>query len=124
MPNAYSVKLPLEESQLDIESYNTNLLDVARQNIKMILLTTPGERIMLPDFGVGFRRFLFQQNNILLANDLKNVIQQQIAKYAAGIRIDDLQIVTDSGDTITNIYIRFSIVSVKIFNQEFVLRNE
>jgi phage baseplate assembly protein W len=123
MANAYSVKLPLEEGQLSIDNYNTALVDVARQNIKMILLTTPGERIMLPDFGVGFRRFLFQQNNVFLANDIKNAIQQQIAKYAAGIKIEDLQVITDTGELITNIYIKFSLVSFKIFNQEFILTN-
>jgi phage baseplate assembly protein W len=119
MAIAYSVKLPLEESQNSNSSYNTTLVDTARQNIKMILLTNPGERIMLPDFGVGFRRMLFEQNNERLAAMLENAIMQQMAKYAAGIGIDEINIITDSNNTIVGISLIFSIKSVKIFGQQF-----
>ncbi len=119
MAIAYSVKLPLEEGQNSNSSYNTTLVDTARQNIKMILLTNPGERIMLPDFGVGFRRMLFEQNNERLAAMLENAIMQQMAKYAAGIGIDEINIITDSNNTIVGISLIFSIKSVKIFGQQF-----
>ena len=38
------------------------LLDVARQNLLMIIMTNPGERIMFGNFGVGLRRYLFENN--------------------------------------------------------------
>mgnify|MGYP005828049653 FL=1 len=39
------------------------LKDLARQNLKMIVLTDPGERMMDPTFGVGVRRLLFENQN-------------------------------------------------------------
>jgi phage baseplate assembly protein W len=123
MANVISVKVPLEESQNSVESYNTTLVDTARQNMKMILLTNPGERIMLSDFGVGFRRMLFEQNNERLASMLQNSIYEQMAKYAAGIRIDGIDIVTDPNSTIVGVSITFSIVSARIFNQQFIFTN-
>ena len=59
MPN-YSPTLPLTIDELDGYKMNKNIKDVIRQNFKMLILTSPGERIMLPDFGAGIRRFLFE----------------------------------------------------------------
>ena len=36
--------------------------EVAAQNLKMLVFTNPGERIMDISFGVGVRRFLLRQN--------------------------------------------------------------
>jgi len=34
--------------------------DLVKQNMKMILLTNPGERVMMPNFGVGITGILFE----------------------------------------------------------------
>ena len=39
---------------------NKNLKQTFNQNLKMLILTMPGERIMVPDFGVGLQGFLFE----------------------------------------------------------------
>ena len=38
----------------------TNFKDQVKQNFKNLLLTSPGERIMNGDFGVGLRNYLFE----------------------------------------------------------------
>ena len=55
--------------------------EVAYQNIKMIVLTNPGERIMDPNFGVGIKRWLFRMQNQQSYNDLRNKIAEQISIY-------------------------------------------
>ena len=37
--------------------------DLVKQNLKNLLLTIPGERIMDVDFGVGLRKYLFEMDN-------------------------------------------------------------
>ena len=39
-------------------------MDRVRQSIETILDTEPGERIMLPTFGCGLRRYLMQPNTL------------------------------------------------------------
>jgi len=62
--NVLAVKFPLE---IDDETgsllvYNmSELQSVVEQNIKMVLLTNPGERLFNNDFGVGLKRYLFLQ---------------------------------------------------------------
>lgn len=57
--NTYAPKLPLEYNGNDFE-YISDALENIRQNLKMLLLTNPGEKIMDPQYGVGLRKFLFE----------------------------------------------------------------
>ena len=54
-------KLPLEFGDGGMESYTDDeIKEIIKQNFKMVIMTNPGERIMIPDFGVGIRRYLFE----------------------------------------------------------------
>lgn len=121
MAKAYSVKLPLSENLHDIGSYNSTLTELIRQNIKMILLTVPGERIMYPEFGVGLRNFLFQPNDEVLVGQIENRIEDQIAKYAAGISIDFLEIQTNQDNYVVGVKLVVSFASENIFNLEIIV---
>lgn len=49
-------------------SVATNDLESAiRGRIEQVLFTSPGERVMLPEFGCGARDLVFQSNNEVLA---------------------------------------------------------
>ena len=55
-----SVKLPLIRSERFGFVGNNTAKSMAQQNLKMLLLTNPGERMMIPRFGVGLKRYLFE----------------------------------------------------------------
>lgn len=56
-----SVRLPLKQDEVDgLYGTNATLVDVTKQDLKMLFLTIPGERIMLPNYGVGLRKWLFE----------------------------------------------------------------
>ena len=57
-----------------------------KQNFKNLLLTSPGERMMNPDFGVGLRQFLFNPS-IQVVPAVKTRIQKQTNKYLPFIQI-------------------------------------
>jgi len=88
-----SVALPLRIDARDgAYGLNKNLQQVAEQNLKMVILTAPGERIMFPEFGVGARNFLFEQSTPGLNQTLRQRIQQQVKKYLPYINILDLSV--------------------------------
>jgi len=64
---------------------------LVKENMKQILLTNPGERIMNPDFGVGLRRYLFELNDAQLAHTIQQKIIEQVAKYEPLADIIDMQ---------------------------------
>ena len=51
------------------------------QMIRQVLLTSPGERIDLPDFGCGVRRLLFAPNSEPLAASVQLTVQQSLDKW-------------------------------------------
>ena len=89
--SGFSPKLPLT---LDADSgyaLNTTLKEVARQNFKNLVLTSPGERIMDPELGVGIRSYLFENNSPATYGQIEARIRQQTQKYLPYIEIDQIQ---------------------------------
>tara|TARA_R100000808_G_C2015249_1_gene66000 strand:+ start:18 stop:407 length:390 start_codon:yes stop_codon:yes gene_type:complete len=88
-----AARLPLLISESD-GPYDLlqTMKEVAAQNLKMIVYTNPGERIMDLDFGVGIKRFLFRQNVRETHDILKNRIGDQVRKYLPYVSIVDISV--------------------------------
>tara|TARA_B100000287_G_scaffold139197_1_gene131142 strand:+ start:800 stop:1180 length:381 start_codon:yes stop_codon:yes gene_type:complete len=95
----YSPSLPLSIDPINGFSNNQTIVEVVQQNLKMLLLTSPGERIMDPNFGVGMRRFLFEQNDANTHSKIKTRIKKQVADYMSFIEIEDVIFAFESNDS-------------------------
>ena len=126
MAEGLGVKLPLFVDPTDgAYGLHKDIESLAQQNLKMIILTSPGERIMFPDFGVGVRNYLFEQNTEGTQNFIRQRVQEQVAKYAPYIAIEELTV--SSPDAIgslpsekdqnrLNIFIRFRVPGANIIS--------
>ena len=88
---AFSPKLPLERDRVYGYAMNEKLKDVVTQNLKMLLLTSPGERVMDPEFGAGLRRQLFKMKVQGLETDIRGIIYQQVNKYMPYVEIPSIE---------------------------------
>ena len=83
-----SPKLPLSTDNVDgytlIKSYN----ELVTQNLKNLVLTAPGERIMDPTFGVGIRNYLFEQNTSETHQEIATRIANQVSKYMPFLEVE------------------------------------
>ena len=95
-----SPKLPLYIDPVDGIALNKTLKQMARQNLKMIILTSPGERIMHPKFGVGLRRYLFMNNTQSTLSDISRKIEQQVRTYLPSVKIRSIKFLSENGDEI------------------------
>jgi uncharacterized protein len=115
LPFGYSAQLPL---QYDPEDGHyvllKNITSVAQQNLKMLVLTNPGERIMIPDFGVGISRYLFQQEVQFTSGAIQNRILSQVSQYLPYIEVTNIEIFErqDLSNTF-QVTIEYSIPSVR-----------
>ena len=100
------VAFPLDENNMF--SGTETIEDQNRANLISILLTQPGERINEPNFGVGVKNLLFE-NNIDL-NFLKNQIQIQVSQFLGNIEITEIQ--TGSSDDRHTIFISITYKSL------------
>ena len=77
----YSPLFPLDNQSHGPFTMHTNIVDSVKQNIKLLLLTNPGERIMLPNFGVGLKKYLFELDRSNLESEINQKIKQQFKKF-------------------------------------------
>ena len=57
--SSIGVKIPITYDSGDGFTMLKTLDDTIKQNLKMLILTNPGERVMEPEFGVGIMQYLF-----------------------------------------------------------------
>ena len=83
-------KLPLTRNRTTGYSLIDDYVVLVKQNFKNLLLTVPGERMMNPNFGVGLKKFLFENDNPLIYDSVAEQIYNQVNKYLPYIRINDI----------------------------------
>ena len=105
-----SPKLPLMRDPAAGYALTKTYKQLARQNLKMIVLTAPGERIMDPSFGVGLRRYLFRQNLPATWNEIEGRIKNQVKRYIPFITIENVTF--DTGEENPNLGINELRISV------------
>jgi phage baseplate assembly protein W len=96
--------------------------DVASQNLKMLILTSPGERIMDNKFGVGIRNYLFWQYTPATLSDIESRIRQQTARYIPYINIREVNFNADGtaimgssmADNFLSIEVKYQIVPLNV----------
>jgi len=87
----FAPKLPLQYDAIDgYYKMSKTLGEVIKQNIKMVVLTVPGERVMNPDFGVGLRNYLFN-TEVQIFQSLKSRITSQLKKYVPYAKIIEIK---------------------------------
>lgn len=91
MASGIAPALPLVYDQVDGPYRLTKgISETLRQNLKNLILTNNGERVMDPDFGVGLRQFLFELDNSSMEQELYEKITSQSKKYLPAIEILEL----------------------------------
>ena len=83
----YSPKLPLQKDPRDGFRLTRTLKEVTSQNLTMLVMTSPGERIMEPTFGVGIYNFLFELETDSTRMKIRDRINEQVNKYMPFVEI-------------------------------------
>jgi phage baseplate assembly protein W len=66
----------------------------------VLLLTEPGERVMLPEFGTPLKQYFFEQNDDFILEDIKNKISDSISKWEPRIAVQNIEVL--NGNDIKN----------------------
>jgi phage baseplate assembly protein W len=76
-----------------------------RDLIEQVLLTNPGERVNLPDFGCGLRNLVFAGNSDILLATTKFLITQNLNRWlGATLIIDDVKVRSDDATLLIEIF--------------------
>lgn len=67
-------------------------VDQIKADILQLLLTTPGERVMLPEYGTPLRTLFFEPNDPSLCDRARIMIAHSIEMWEPRIVITDIQV--------------------------------
>ena len=89
------LKLPFNRDKSGLFGRTQTTLEQAGSNIKNLLLTAKGERVMQPDFGSRLRELLFEQYTEDLSEKIKEEIQEAMSTWLPYIDIAKVDIIQD-----------------------------
>ena len=103
---AVGVTFPFDGPAVFNQSFTTK--EQVKSNLINLLLTSPGERLMNPTFGVGIRDLLFEQ--VIDKEQVRNRITDGAQFYIPEIDIEDVFIKRENNETTPEIHtVRISI---------------
>ena len=117
----YGPHWPLKRGNKDTYQVYDSLKDQINFYLKNLLLTSPGENISAPLYGVGLRRFLFENNTEETRGAIRSKIRMQINSYLSYLKIKNISVDANSEEIDSNtlkIKIIYSIPK-EINNEEF-----
>lgn len=82
-------------------------VDVLKADLLQLLLTNPGERVMMPEYGTPLRRLLFQPADAILVSETRETIIQAINRWEPRIAVTALDVSVDPDSNMLNINIEF-----------------
>ena len=89
---AYGITLPLKRGGNGYFEQAYTSFEQAKSNLKNLLLTKRGERVMQPEFGTGLESLLFEPMDDSFEGKLTEVITQTVNYWLPYINIEEIDI--------------------------------
>jgi uncharacterized protein len=97
--------------------------DHVEQMIRQVLLTDPGERVCLPDFGAGLRRLVFAPMSAGLDASLQMIVSDSLSRWLGDqITVRNVSVQTADGsaglpDGAIQIFIEYELIETRTVRQ-------
>ncbi len=72
--------------------YSQSGIDQIKSDMLTLLLTNPGERVMLPNFGTPLRQILFDQNDGATARKARQMIINSLRQWEPRVAITQVEV--------------------------------
>jgi phage baseplate assembly protein W len=110
---SYNSQLNKKEFLKDVQaSYD---VEAIKNSITNAFLTSPGDKILSPTYGIDLRRFLFEPIDDFTTEIIKDDIQTNLPLMEPRITVDDIFIDADEEQNQYNIELRIDIPSLGVY---------
>ena len=84
---------------------NSSIKEKVRSQLMHIVFTPKGQRIRNPEFGTDLIKFIFEPNDKITWESVKNEVTESVKRWATNISLNDIQIVKNEENE-SEIYVR------------------
>lgn len=108
------VGFPVGTSEASRLAFSAGPQNIA-EALRLILATEPGERVMLPAFGAGLRRFLFEPNVPATHRLVEEAVRRAIELWEPRVRLESVR-VSAAADEPGNVWVevRYRLVATGV----------
>lgn len=88
----FGIKFPFTTNNLDgfFVDLNNNFNDKVASEMAHVMLTPKGSRIRKPDFGTDLIKYLFEPNDEMTWESVREEVIDAVSKYAPGVKINEI----------------------------------
>lgn len=98
MDKFLGLQYPLVKTPRGILANSSNV-DQIKADLLQLLLTNPGERVMLPEFGTPLRKLIFEPNDSILETTARQMIADAILKWEPRIVVSNISVTSNFDKT-------------------------
>lgn len=113
----FGIKFPFLEDEVYgyYVAANHTVADKVRSQLMHIIFTPKGQRIRNPEFGTDLIKFIFEQNDGMTWESVKNEVSESVTRWATNLTLNNIQVVKSEEDQ-SQIFVRID-YSVKEGNK-------
>lgn len=93
LPPVWEIAQPFNIDATGAVSFDLDPARWAINHILALLLTSPGERVMRPTYGVGIYRFVFENDDPVEEQNIITAINMGLATYEPNINVKEVEFI-------------------------------
>ena len=99
---------------------NATDADAIRADLLHLLLTNKGERLYSPDFGSDLKKFIFEPNDSITHEQIKDNLNETIKRYMPNLIINDITFNNDSVEELIIVKLTYTVTDGTFKNSDSV----
>ena len=110
---SYNAQLNRKEELKDV----AGLYDIEsiKNSIANALLTSPGEKILNPEFGIDLRRFIFEPVDIFTTQEIRADIEENLPNFEPRIELEKVDVEALEDEQQYNIQLQINVPSLNVY---------
>lgn len=89
-------------------------VEAVKNSIKTAFLTSPGQKILNPTYGIDLRQYLFEPVDDFTSEIIQDTISVKLPRIEPRITLEDVSVVANEDEQMYEIYITINIPSLDI----------
>lgn len=110
---SYNAQLNRKEELKDIAGVYD--IEVIKNSITNALLTSPGEKILNPEFGIDLRRFIFEPVDIFTTQEIRADIEENLPNFEPRIELEKVDVEALEDQQQYNIQLQINVPSLNVY---------
>ena len=88
---------------------NATDIDAIRADLLHLLLTNKGERLYLPDFGSDLKKYIFEPNDSITHEQIKDNLNETIKRYIPNLIINEIKFKEDPNEQLIIVELTYTV---------------